>query len=53
VGSRDGNVYAFDAVTGSVLWTGAIGSKVDSCPTVVNGAVYVGAYDGNIYAFTL
>jgi outer membrane protein assembly factor BamB len=50
VNSQDGNVYALDAATGKVVWTGRVdspSSTVDdyfawSSPTVANGKVYVG-----------
>jgi outer membrane protein assembly factor BamB len=53
VGSRDHDVYAFDARTGAVLWQGATSDEVDSCPAVWDGAVYAGSYDGGVYSFTL
>jgi hypothetical protein len=50
VGSRDNNVYALNAATGSLLWTYTTGSGVYSSPAVVNGVVYVGSADNNTYA---
>ncbi|TMD43998.1 MAG: serine/threonine protein kinase, partial [Chloroflexi bacterium] len=41
------------AQTGQVLWTYTTGSAIDSSPTVVNGMVYVGSWDGKLYAFHL
>ena len=66
IGSCDGNVYALKAGDGDKLWnytthgTGLLPSKtyvngttvyfVLSSPAVVNGVVYVGSDDGNVYA---
>src|SRR5215831_6406701 len=50
IGSFDGNVYAFDAVTGDQLWSYTTGDEVQSSPAVANGVVYVGSTDGNVYA---
>src|SRR5439155_14154109 len=63
VGSRDDNLYAFDAAgttrcsggpptkTCTPLWTAATGDWVDSSPAVVGGTVYVGSDDHKLYAF--
>ncbi len=50
VGSYDGNVYAFNAVTGAKLWSFPTGGEVFSTPAVANGVVYVGSNDQNVYA---
>jgi eukaryotic-like serine/threonine-protein kinase len=63
VGSEDGNVYAFDASSGEEKWSSTIEASqgfsvkyqvrlhgVESSPVAANGAVYVGADDGNLYA---
>ena len=50
VGSYDGNIYAFNANTGTELWTyqtGQIGFS--STVAVVNNKLYTGADNGNIY----
>jgi outer membrane protein assembly factor BamB len=67
VGSADGKLYAFGAAAGSTncttsgtppvttctpLRTVATGSQVNSSPAVANGVVYVGSYDGKLYALT-
>jgi outer membrane protein assembly factor BamB len=67
VGSGDGKLYAFGAAAGSIncttsgtppvttctpLRTVATGSQVNSSPAVANGVVYVGSYDGKLYAFS-
>jgi outer membrane protein assembly factor BamB len=63
VGSRDSNLYAFDAAgstncsgsptkTCTPLWTGATaGSIILSSPAVANGVVYIGSSDDKLYAF--
>jgi outer membrane protein assembly factor BamB len=61
VGSRDGNVYAFDAAgssgcTGtpkvcSPLWSSPTNSQVNSSPAIANGAVFVGSSDKSLYVF--
>jgi len=61
VGSWDGNVYALNASNGEKLWNFTTysdtalkdsqnGGAIESSPAVVNGAVYVGSDDGNLYA---
>jgi outer membrane protein assembly factor BamB len=44
-------VYAFNAVSGQLLWSAATSSYVESSPAVANQVVYVGSYDFNVYAF--
>lgn len=51
----DGTVYAL-APNGEVYWAAATdpsGRGIHGTPTIANGAVYVGAYDGAVYAFDL
>jgi outer membrane protein assembly factor BamB len=64
-GADDGNVYCIDAATGTQVWktsaggiatggpallAGGIGySQLRSSPVVLNGRVYVGSLDGNLY----
>ena len=47
----DYNVYALDANNGTKLWNYTTGGMVESSPAVVNGVVYIGSDDGNLYAF--
>ena len=64
VASSDSKLYAFDAAGGAAnctgsapnrtctpLWTAATGALTFSSPVVANGVVYVGSYDGKLYAF--
>jgi hypothetical protein len=65
VASRDGRLNAYavgcasDGGTCTPLWSADIGgssalpTSFDMSPVVANGAVYVGSYDGNLYAFSL
>ncbi len=49
-GSRD-NLYALNASIGSQIWTYQTGGPVGSSLGIANGKVYIGSYDGNVYAF--
>ena len=60
-GSWNGNVYALNATNGAKLWSYYIGvgapslsaippPAFTSSPAVVNGIVYVGSFDDNVYA---
>jgi outer membrane protein assembly factor BamB len=46
----DGQLYAFDANTGALLWK-AIADSYGSSPVVANGVLYIGSFDYNVYAF--
>jgi outer membrane protein assembly factor BamB len=52
------NLYALNARTGALLWSYSVSGStyiagLSSSPAVVNGVVYVGGFDGNVYAFGL
>ena len=49
-GSRDGNVYAMNAATGTQKWRYSTGARVVSSPAIVDGAVFVGSQDGVLHA---
>jgi outer membrane protein assembly factor BamB len=61
IGSRDGNVYAFDAAGSShcsgspkscsPLWSSPTNDQVNSSPAVANGAVVVGSNNKSLYVF--
>ena len=52
-GSGDHNVYALDAKTGAVKWTGTTGYVFTANPLVSNGVVVIGDQGGNIDGFDL
>ncbi|MBI2679876.1 MAG: PQQ-binding-like beta-propeller repeat protein [Candidatus Solibacter usitatus] len=49
-GSADHNLYAVNAVDGSLRWKFPTGGPVNSSPAIEDGAVYAGSLDGNFYA---
>jgi len=49
-GSGDHNVYAVDALSGTLRWTFMTGDVVHASPAVVAGVVYIGSWDRNLYA---
>ena len=46
----DGHVYALNAANGAKIWSYTTGNTDSSSPAVVNGVVFVGSYNGNVYA---
>ena len=55
VGSEDGSVYAFDAITGEERWKlpNPTGGEVWSTPLIRDQTVYFGSHDKHIYAVSL
>ena len=55
VGSEDGGLYAYNALTGENLsWSPFMtGGEVWSTPVLRNGVAYFGSQDGNVYAVSL
>jgi len=51
LGSGDDVFYAMDAMSGEVLWTYTTGGPFNGAAAVVDGVLYVGSFDGNLYAF--
>jgi len=47
------SLYALSASTGALVWSYPLGASWVNAPAVVNGAVYVGDNDGNVYALGL
>jgi outer membrane protein assembly factor BamB len=47
----DGKLYLLNLANGQELWSYSIGSPIISSPIVSDGMVFVGANDGNVYAF--
>jgi outer membrane protein assembly factor BamB len=52
-GSGDHNVYALDAKTGVVKWTGTTGYVFTASPAIGHGVVVIGDQGGNIDGFSL
>jgi outer membrane protein assembly factor BamB len=52
---QGGTVYALDASTGALLlqYTTGTGGFQLSSPAIVNGMLYIGSEDGDLYAFGL
>jgi eukaryotic-like serine/threonine-protein kinase len=60
IGNNSGNVYAYNAETGSLVWQSAVapGFAFGSSPTVANGVLYIASaldasathFDGKLYA---
>jgi len=53
VGSGDGHVYAFDALSGEERWRHQTGGRVRSSPAAADGRAYVGSADGVLYALDI
>jgi outer membrane protein assembly factor BamB len=51
--SNNGVLYAIDCLNGAVLWVSKPAYLIFSTPTVVNGALYIGTYPEDFYAFNL
>jgi outer membrane protein assembly factor BamB len=52
VGSHDGEVYAYNASNGSVLWhSQTLGGSIDGSLTIANGYIYVPEDYGWVYVF--
>jgi outer membrane protein assembly factor BamB len=49
-GSGDGNIYALDAVSGSLKWKFQTGDVVHASPAIVDGKLYAGSWDSYFYA---
>ena len=52
-GSTDGNVYALDGKTGSLLWKYTTQGMIWGAPTIFDGVCYIGSMDHNLYALDL
>ena len=53
MGSADNNIYAINGETGVIEWKYQTGGAINfSSPAIdINGTVYIGSYDGYLYAF--
>jgi outer membrane protein assembly factor BamB len=45
-------LYALDTESGKEMWRYDLGVPITSSPAISGNTVYIGAYDGSIYAFT-
>lgn len=52
VGSSDGKVYSFDAVTGDKIAEFKTGDKIWGTPTVDGDTLYIGSFDKKLYALS-
>ncbi|MEJ7763677.1 MAG: PQQ-binding-like beta-propeller repeat protein, partial [Thermomicrobiales bacterium] len=50
VGSKDGNLYALDAVSGEERWRFPTGGAIVTAPAVSGGRVYVSSFSGVLHA---
>lgn len=50
VGSTDGKLYAFDAISGSPLWVFDAGGPISGTPALSGGILYVVTNDGKLFA---
>ncbi|NLF02095.1 MAG: PQQ-like beta-propeller repeat protein [Anaerolineales bacterium] len=53
IGNSDGNVYALDVATGTLVWRFKTGHRVWATPLIEGGIAYVGAMDRHLYALNL
>jgi outer membrane protein assembly factor BamB/subtilisin family serine protease len=51
-GTLGGFFYSVEPTAGMQLWSFTVGDSVTSAPALVNGSVYFGGYDGNLYSLT-
>ena len=49
-GSADRHLYAFDLEKKEIAWKWKTGGAIFSTPLVVGNTIYVGSFDGNLYA---
>jgi outer membrane protein assembly factor BamB len=52
IGSADGNFYAFDIKTASVVWKFPIKGVIVSTAALDDGVLYFGGWDAHLYAIT-
>ena len=53
IGSSDGGLYAFDAESGSFRWRFDTDNSIWASPAIVEGKIYFGSMDRNVYAVNL
>jgi len=52
VGDWNGDVWAFDADNGRLLWRKHVGGAIKGAIASAGGRLYVGSYDGHVYCLT-
>ena len=52
VGTEMGNMYAFDALSGTQVWSYPVGSPILNSVAAANGKVYFGAMNGSVYGIS-
>ena len=50
INSADHTLNALDAISGREIWRVDVDEFLASAPTFADGAIYVGGWDGTIYA---
>jgi outer membrane protein assembly factor BamB len=53
VADWNGDVWAFDADNGRVLWRRHVGGALKGAVASAGGKLYIGSYDGHLYSLTL
>jgi hypothetical protein len=53
VGASDGVLHVISLDDGRGMATYAVGAPIGSSPVIAGDMLYIGAYDGNIHAFSL
>ncbi len=53
VGSSDGGIYAFNALTGDPRWRATMTAGSYASATISGGVVYIASYLGTVYAYDL
>jgi eukaryotic-like serine/threonine-protein kinase len=51
IGSSANTVWAFNALSGGLVWSANVAASVVSSPAVVNNVVFVGSNDGDLHAY--
>ena len=49
-GSGDGNIYALDAIAGTLKWKFQTGDVVHASPAIADGKLFIGSWDSYFYA---
>ena len=52
IGTRDGQLLAFDLISKTQTWAHQLGGFVEAAPAISDGILYAASGDGSIYAFT-